>query len=132
MASLNKVTLCGNLTRDPELRYSSNGKAVAKLPLAINSRYRQGDQYHESVCYIDVVVFGRQAEIAAEHLTLGSPILVEGRLNLATWEGQDGQRKSKHEVIASNVQFLPRGQGSNRQAEPHDPAENYELDDVPF
>ena len=132
MADLNKVTLLGNLTRDPELRFSAKGTAIAKLPLAINTRYRQGDQNHEEVCYIDIVVFGRQAEIAAEHLALGSPILVEGRLNLATWEGQDGQRKSKHEVIASNVQFLPRGQGSNRQAEPHDPAENEDLSDLPF
>ena len=110
MASLNKVILLGNLTRDPELRYAPNGTAVARFGLAVNTqRAGQGEDRKEEVCFVDIVAFGRQAETASEYLSKGRPALVEGRLQWRSWEGQDGQKRSKHEVIAERIQFMPRG-----------------------
>lgn len=87
MANLNHITLAGYLTRDPELRVTANGTSVATLGLAINHRYRQGDEWREEVCYIDCTVFGRQAESATAYLSKGSPLLVEGRLRWRSWDG---------------------------------------------
>jgi len=112
MASLNKVILLGNLTRDPELRYAPSGTPVARFGLAVNTiRAGQGDDPNrkEEVCFVDIVAFGRQAETASEYLSKGRPALVEGRLQWRSWEGQDGQKRSKHEVIAERIQFMPRG-----------------------
>jgi single-strand DNA-binding protein len=108
MASLNKVILLGNLTRDPELRYTPSGTPVSSFGLAINRRYRQGDERKEEVCFIDIVAFSRQAEIAGEYLKKGQLALVEGRLQWRTWEGQDGQKRSKHEVVAEMIHLMPR------------------------
>jgi single-strand DNA-binding protein len=126
MANLNQVTLVGHLSCDPELRWTPSGTAVTLLSLAVNHRYRQGDQWVDDVCYVDCTVFGRQAEAATEHLSKGSPVLIEGRLRLRTWETQDGQKRSKHEVLTSNVQFLPRRSGGSEPALPED------LEDMPF
>src|SRR5687768_8843378 len=109
MASLNKVILLGNLTRDPEMRYTPNGTAVSTFGLAINRRYRQGDEWRDDVCYVDIVTFGRQAETVGEYLSKGNLAMIEGRLQWRSWETEDGQKRSKHEVIANNVQFMPRG-----------------------
>lgn len=125
MANLNHITLVGHLSRDPELRWTPSGTAVAILSLAVNHRYRQGDQWVEDVCYVDCTVFGRQAEAVTEHLSKGSPVLIEGHLRFRTWETQDGQRRSKHDVLTSNVQFLPRS-GERESAFPED------LEDLPF
>ncbi len=111
MASLNKVMLLGNLTRDPELRYAPNGTPVANFGMAINRRYRQGEEWREEVCYIDIVTFGRQAETVGEYLSKGNLAMIEGRLQWRSWETEDGQKRSKHEVVANNVQFMPRVQG---------------------
>jgi single-strand DNA-binding protein len=108
MASLNKVILLGNLTRDPELRYTPSGTPVASFGLAINRRYRQGDEWKDEVCFIDIVAFGRQAETVGEYLSKGRLALVEGRLRWRSWESEGGQKRSKHEVIADLVQFMPR------------------------
>ena len=118
MASLNKVILLGNLTRDPELRYTPNGTPVSSFGLAVNRRYRQGDEWRDEVCYIDIVTFGRQAETVGEYLNKGNLAMIEGRLQWRSWETEDGQKRSKHEVVASNVQFMPRGQadGMGRSA----------------
>jgi single-strand DNA-binding protein len=118
MASLNKVILLGNLTRDPELRYTPNGTPVSTFGLAVNRRYRQGEEWRDDVCYIDIVTFGRQAETVGEYLNKGNLAMVEGRLQWRSWETEDGQRRSKHEVVANNVQFLPRGrdEGMGRPA----------------
>ena len=113
MASLNKVLLLGNLTRDPELRYAPNGTPIANFGLAINRRYRQGEEWREDVCYVDVVTFGRQAETVGEYLSKGSLAMIEGRLQWRSWETEDGQRRSKHEIVANNVQFMPRSQGGS-------------------
>lgn len=111
MASLNAVMLLGNLTRDPELRTTPQGTAVASFGLAVNRRYRQGDEQREEVCFIDIVCFGRQAETASEYLSKGNLVMIEGRLQWRSWETPEGQKRSKHEVIANNVQFMPRSSG---------------------
>lgn len=111
MASLNKVVLLGNLTRDPELRYTPNGTPVSSFGMAINRRYRQGDEWRDEVCYVDIVTFGRQAETVGEYLSKGNLAMIEGRLQWRSWETEDGQKRSKHEVVANNVQFMPRMQG---------------------
>jgi single-strand DNA-binding protein len=119
MSSLNKILLLGNLTRDPELRYAPNGTAVTRFGLAVNTpRAGQGDDRKDEVCFVDIVAFGRQAETASEYLSKGRPALVEGRLQWRSWEGQDGQKRSKHEVIAERIQFLGRGPEEPSQAAP--------------
>jgi len=111
MTSFNKVILIGNLTRDPELRYTPSGTAVATLSLAINHRYRQGEETREDVCYVDVVVFARQAETCGQYLSKGGGVIVDGRLSQRRWEAEDGTKRSKHEVVAQNVRFMPRRDG---------------------
>lgn len=111
-ASLNKVLLIGNLTRDPELRYVPSGTAVATFTIAVNRVYTsQAGEKKEEVSFIRIVVWGRRAEVCGEYLSKGSPVFIEGRLQSRSWEGQDGQKRSTTEVIADNVQFL-RGAGS--------------------
>jgi single-strand DNA-binding protein len=109
MASLNSVCLLGHLTRNPEVRYSSNSTPVAALGLAVNNRIkRSDDSWQDDPCFVDVVVFGNQAEACAKYLNKGDPVLLEGRLQYRTWQDQQGQKRSKHEVIAFRVQFLPK------------------------
>ncbi|HHN65720.1 MAG TPA: single-stranded DNA-binding protein [Nitrospirae bacterium] len=103
----NRVIFVGNLTRDPELRYSPQGTAVATLGLAVNSRVKQGDEYKDETLFIDIIVFGKQAENVTQYLSKGRGVIVEGRLRERRWE-YEGQRRSKFEVIASTVRFLPR------------------------
>ena len=143
MATLNRVYLLGNLTRDPELRYTPAGTAVTSFGFAVNRRYRQGEETREETCFVDVVVFGRQAETVSEYLSKGRQALVEGRLTWRTWEADDGTRRSKHEVVAQNVQFIgPRAPAETAPVEQTAPAEAApqetgpppldEDDDIPF
>ncbi len=112
MASLNKVFIMGNLTRDPELRYVPSGTAVATFTVAVNRVYTsQAGEKKEEVSFIRVVVWGRRAEVCGEYLSKGSPVFVEGRLQSRSWETQDGQKRNTIEVIADNVQFLRAGSG---------------------
>jgi single-strand DNA-binding protein len=108
MASFNKVILVGNLTRDPELRYTPKGTAVAKLGLAVNRNWTsESGEKKEEVTFVDVDVFGRTAENVGQYMRKGRPILIEGRLKLDQWEDkQSGQKKSKLGVVAETVQFL--------------------------
>lgn len=109
MASLNKVFLMGNLTRDPELRYTASGTAVADLGLAVNRRYTNGGgELKEDVLFITVVVWKNQAEAAAQYLGKGSPVHVEGRLQSRSWETKDGDKRTTFEVVAERLQFLGR------------------------
>lgn len=108
MAGVNKVFLLGNLTRDPELRYTANGFGVASFGLAINRKFKQNDEWKEETCFVDITVWGKQAENCAEYLHKGSSAFVEGRLNFRAWETEQGQKRNKLEVVASNVQFLSR------------------------
>lgn len=116
-ASLNKVLLMGNITRDPELRYVPSGTAVATFDLAINRVYvAKSGERKEETSFVRIVVWGRRAEVCAEYLAKGSPVFVEGRLRSRSWETQDGQKRSTIEVVADNVQFL-RG-GAKKGASP--------------
>ena len=114
MASYNKVMLIGNLTRDPELRHTPKGTAVAELGLAINRVWmdeQKGKQ--EETTFVDVTLWGRQAELAQQYLSKGRPVYIEGRLNLDTWDDKTtGQKRSKLKVIGENLQFLSSGQGA--------------------
>lgn len=103
----------GNLTRDPDLRYTPSGTAVATLGLAVNREYRdKNGEIQKEVCYIDVDVWARQAELCSEHLRKGSPVHVEGRLQYDTWENPEGEKRSKHKVRADRVQFLAKNMPS--------------------
>ncbi|MCX5716575.1 MAG: single-stranded DNA-binding protein [Candidatus Omnitrophica bacterium] len=107
MASLNKVLLIGNLTRDPELRYIPSGTAVATFTVAVNRAYTlPSGEKKEEVCFVKIVVWGRRAEVCGEFLSKGSPVFIEGRLQSRSWEDQSGQKRSTTEVVANNVQFL--------------------------
>ena len=106
MASMNRVFLVGNLTRDPEVRYLQSGQAVAEMRLAVTSRYKtQSGEEKEDTVFVDVNVWGRTAENCAQYLSKGSPALVEGRLKLDQWE-KDGKKNSKLFVVADRVQFI--------------------------
>ncbi len=114
MASFNKVILVGNVTRDPELRYISSGTAVTDIGLAVNDRRKDGKtgEWIEETTFVDVTLWGRTAEIAGEYVTKGSPLLIEGRLKLDTWE-KDGKKNSKLRVVGERMQLLGgRGEGS--------------------
>lgn len=107
MPSYNRVLLMGNLTRNPEIRYTPSGTAVVDLGLAVNEVYKnQAGESVERTCFVDVVVWGRAAENAAEYLHKGSPVFVEGRLQLDQWEGPQGEKRSRLRVRADRVQFL--------------------------
>src|ERR1700752_3480050 len=108
MASFNKVLLLGNLTRDPEIRYTPKGSAVCDLGIAVNRQYTlENGERREEVTYVDVVLWARLAEIAAEYLKKGRPVFIEGRLQLDTWDDkQSGQKRSKLRVIGENMQML--------------------------
>ena len=134
MASFNKVILLGNLTRDPEMRYTPSGTPIASFGLAVNRRYRQGDEQKEEVCFVDISAFGRQAELAGEYLSKGRMVLIEGRLQFRSWEDQSGQRRSKLDVIAERVNFMPRASqdgGSSRQSAGAGAPPPYRDDDIP-
>ena len=106
MASLNKVFLIGNLTKDPEVRYTPSGSAVGDLRMAINRKFKTADgQAKEETCFVGVVVWGRQAETCGEYLRKGSPLMVEGRLQYQEWE-KDGQKRNTLRVVAERVQFM--------------------------
>lgn len=115
MSSFNRVIMAGNLTRDPDYKQLTSGQAVCRLGLASNRQFKNkqsGDMIQE-VCYIDIDVWGPQAESCRQYLQKGRPILVEGRLKLDTWDDASGQKRSKHSIVADRVVFL----GSNAQAE---------------
>jgi single-strand DNA-binding protein len=135
MASLNRVCLLGRLTRNPEVRYGSSGTPVTTLGMAVNNRIKRGDgSWQEEPCFVDVVVFGQQAEACGQSLAKGDPVLLEGRLQYRTWQDPQGQKRSKHEVVAFRVQFLPkagpRSEGDDSLSGAAIGAEG--EDDVPF
>jgi single-strand DNA-binding protein len=114
MASFNKVILMGNLTRDPELRYTPKGTAIAKIGLAVNRNWTsESGEKKEEVTFIDVDVFGRTAENVGQYMRKGRPILVEGRLKLDQWDDkQTGQKRQRLGVIAETIQFLGSAPGA--------------------
>ncbi len=148
MASFNKVILAGNLTRDPELRYTPKGTAIARLGIACNRKWKsETGEMKEEVTFVDVDAFGKTAETIGQYLKKGRPILIEGRLRYDTWEDkQSGQKKSKLGVVLENFQFLDSGGGRGDSdaprsrpaagaapaAEPPEGDVPQESDDVPF
>jgi len=150
MANFNKVILAGNLTRDPELRYTPKGMAIAKLGLAINRTWKnEAGETKEEATFVDVDAFGRTAEVIGQYLKKGRPILMEGRLRLDQWDDkQTGQKRSKLGVVLESFQFIDSGKGDggpgdgsrSRSSAPTqsapEPAEAGapapEEDDVPF
>ena len=140
MASFNRVMLMGNLTRNPELKYTPSGTAVTDLGLAVNESFKnKAGETVEQTCFVDVVVWGRQAETASEFLTKGSPAFIEGRLQFDQWENQEGEKRSKLRVRADRVQFLNSGQIITDPEPPESPDRGKDTpedssldDDVPF
>jgi single-strand DNA-binding protein len=154
MASLNKVMLIGNVTRDPEIKYTPKGSAVADLGLAINRNYtNQAGEKVEEVTYVDVELWGRLAEIAGEYAKKGRPIFIEGRLRIDSWEDKaSGQKRSRLKVVGEGLQLLGSGGGGGEydggdeaprsapraqsrpqpSAAPKRPPVEPEDDDIPF
>ena len=117
MASYNKVILMGNLTRDPELKYLPSGSAVTNVGLATNRVWtdRESGEKREEVCFVDLEAFGRTAETMNEYLQKGRPVFIEGRLRFRTWEQDDGQKRSKHDVLVDRFQSLGGRQDGSEQ-----------------
>ena len=153
MANLNRVLLIGNLTRDPEIRYTPKGTAVAEIGVAVNRVFSGEDgEKREEVTFVDVTLWSRQAEIAEQYLKKGRAVFIEGRLQLDSWEDkQTGQKRSRLRVVGENIQFIgPRGEGdpggaggapaprrsapapAPRPNPPRDPDLDTEPDDIPF
>jgi single-strand DNA-binding protein len=150
MANLNRVLLIGNLTRDPEVRYTPKGTPVAEMSLAINRHTQtEGGEKKEEVTFVDVTLWARLAEISGEYLKKGKPVFIEGRLQLDTWDDkQTGQKRSRLRVIAESMQLLgtrengnadrsaDRKQGATvapvQPARQRDPDLDVEPDDIPF
>ena len=136
MASLNKVLLMGNLTRDVDMRYTPGGMAVAQMGLAVNRKFRDSktNEMREEVTFVDVDVWGKQAETCGQHLAKGRTVLVEGHLQQRTWETPEGQKRSKIELVAERVQFVgPKpGNGTGPSAPEAEAGVPANADEVPF
>ena len=115
MASFNRVILAGNLTRDIELRETPGGASVADAGLAVNDRRKQGDEWVDETSFIDLTLWGRTAENAAEYLSKGSPILIEGRLKQDSWQNEAGEKRTKLKVVVDRLQFLSNKNGEGKQ-----------------
>ncbi len=111
MAYFNKVILMGNLTKDPELRYTSSGLAVANFSLAINRKIAKEGEKKEEVDFFDIEAWDKQAELCSEYLSKGSGVLIEGRLKQDRWEDETGSKRSRIKVVATTIQFLPKRTG---------------------
>lgn len=138
MASFNKVILVGNLTRDVEVRYTQGGTAVAEMGMAVSRQWfdKQSNQKKEETTFVDVTLWGRTAEVAGEYLAKGRPVLIEGRLQLDTWDDKEtGQKRSKLKVVGESLQMLgskPSGQQKNEPLSENSPDPTFPSDDVPF
>jgi len=132
MASYNRVILLGNLTRDPELRYTPSGTPVCDIGVAVNDRRKNASgEWVDETTFVDVTLWSRTAEVAGEYLSKGSPIFVEGRLKLDSWENSEGQKRSKLRVVCERMQMVgPRGGGgggSSSSGPPRQSAQNSEY-----
>ncbi|MEI6807371.1 MAG: single-stranded DNA-binding protein [bacterium] len=132
---MNKVFLMGNLTRNPELRKTPTGLSVSDLGLAVSEKYRnKAGEVVESVCFADIVVWGRQAETCQQYLTKGAPVIIEGRLQLDQWQTDKGEKRSRLRVRADRIQFLGRAskaEEADQAAAPAVAAAEPEREEVP-
>ena len=119
MRGKNKVFLMGNLVIVPKLKFTSSGVAICNFSIAINRRVKREGEWTDEVDYIDVVVLGKQGETCGEYLSKGRGVFIEGRLENSTWETEDGQKRSKIRVVATNVQFLPRSSSTDEADVPY-------------
>tara|TARA_R110002095_G_scaffold165188_5_gene143400 strand:+ start:377 stop:823 length:447 start_codon:yes stop_codon:yes gene_type:complete len=120
MASFNKVILVGNLTRDPQVRYTPGGTAVNEIGLAVNRSWfdKNSNSRKEETTFVDVTLWGRSAEVASEYLTKGRSVLIEGRLQLDQWDDKEsGQKRSKLKVVGENMTMLGSGNGGGQQGQ---------------
>lgn len=135
MAAFNRVFLIGNLTKDPELRYTPGGTAVATLRLAVNSRFKdKKGEMRNDVCFINCVVWAQQAETCNQYLHKGRAVFIEGRLQSRSWQDKEGKTRSVIEVRADRVQFLAQSgaqAGAQTQIPPQEPAETPPAGDEP-
>ena len=152
MADINQVVLVGRLTRDAELKYTSNGQAVCKFSMAVNRRRKNGDQWEDEANYFDIVLWGRQGEALNQYLQKGKTVGVNGELRYDSWQ-QDGQKRSKVEIVANNIMLLGGGNSggsgssgssgsggapysgngdSGRSGDQGSPADDGFADDIPF
>jgi single-strand DNA-binding protein len=129
--TINTIILIGRLTRDPELRYTPNGVAVANFDLAVD-RPTTNQQGEREADFIRIVAWQKQAELCANYLKKGRMVAVEGRLQIRSYDTQDGQKRKVAEVVANRVQFLERAQGDNKPEPAQDDLSNINLDDLPF
>jgi single-strand DNA-binding protein len=138
MASLNKVFLMGNLTRDPELKHLESGNSVCNFGIAVNRKYKQGEEWKTEVSFFNITVWGKSGENCAKYLAKGKAVLVEGRLNNRSWEAQDGTKRTATDIVADNVQFLSgKSEGGNSGNDSFadngfTPANDDDSDAVPF
>ena len=140
MASLNKVLLIGNLGKDPEVRYTGSGQAVASFPLATSERFKnKNGEWEERTEWHSIVLWGRQAETAKDYLAKGKTVYIEGRLQTRKWQDKDGRDRYTTEVVGDRMQFVgPKGDGGGRQGRDEtsavydDPAAFNADDDIPF
>jgi single-strand DNA-binding protein len=123
MPNLNKVMLMGNLTRDPEIKYTPSGTAVADISLAINRTFKVNEEKREETTFVDITLWGRIAEIVGEYCKKGNPLYVEGRLQLEQWDDKEsGQKRSKLKVVGETIQLLggkPQGNSSSHEEKPN-------------
>jgi single-strand DNA-binding protein len=133
MANVNRVIVMGNLTRDPELRFAPSGAAVASFGLGINRRFRDsaGAQKDEAT-FVEIVAWGKQAELCSEYLVKGRLVLIEGRLRQERWETREGEARSALKVVAERVQFLPNGRPQAAEEDPEAEGADAPEGDVPF
>jgi len=137
MAGLNKVMIIGNLGKDPEMRFTANGSAVTSFSVAVSRQFggADGGERREETEWFSVVAWNKLAEICNQHLQKGKKVYVEGRLQTRSWDGQDGQKRYRTEVIANEVQFLDRlGDGQGGPGRSRDPMDRdlTDPDDLPF
>lgn len=122
MLYVNKIMISGNLTRDPELRYTPGGAAIIKFSVATNRRYKSQDgEPRKEVCYFDVTMFGKRAEVINKYFIKGSPIYIEGRMKYEQWEDSAGNKRNRLVVIAENFEFA----GSAKDGNDHDEAQQH-------
>lgn len=132
MASLNKVFLIGNLTREPALRFTPGGSAVCEFGLAINRRFTVNGQDKEETCFVDIVVWGKQAENCNRFLTKGASTFIEGRLQLDQWDDKEtGAKRSRLRVIAERVQFMSRSEKAGAGGDYPDQMMDAEVEEMP-
>lgn len=133
--SINRVMISGNLTRDPELRSTAGGTSVLNFGVAVNDRRKnqQTGEWEDYANFINCVMFGKRADALAQYLTKGLKVAIEGKLSYSQWESQQGEKRSKVEVLVDEIEFMSsRGEGGGRSFEPPAPADLPADDEIPF